>query len=228
MSAAIIAIRPEPGLSSTIAVGKAHGLDIIGLPLSQTEPVGWELPDLTGVDALLVGSANVFRHGGEALGELTHLPVHAVGEATAEAARETGFQVAAIGQGGLQNLLNSADPAPNHFLRLAGEERISLKPPESTAITEKVVYRVRNLPLNATQAALFATPAMVLLHSASSAAHFAKECKRLGLDRPRISLAALGPRILAAAGAGWAEARAAAAPADSELLALAQDMWQRH
>ncbi len=225
MAKAIIAIRPQPGLSATIDAGAELGLKIQGIPLSQTEPVAWELPDLKGIDALLVGSANVFRHAGQALDRLTRLPVHAVGQTTAAAASQAGFELADIGEGGLQNLLDEHSASPKHFLRLAGEERISLHPPEGTTIIEKVVYRVRNLPLEDAQKAAF-DDAIVLLHSASSAQHFANECERLGLDRSRIVLAALGPRILAAAGSGWASAKAASKPSDSELLAMAKDMWQ--
>jgi len=85
---------------------------------------------------------------------------------------------------------------------------------------------VRNVPLAEVDAEMFKTPAIILLYSAASAQHFAKECKRLGVDCANISLAALGPRILAAAGSGWAEARAAPGPSESELLAMARDMWQ--
>ncbi len=222
MKAAIIAIRPEPGLASTIALGAEAGLTIEGNPLSKAEPVAWDLPADEGINTLLAGSANVFRHGGEKLHRLKHLPVHAVGQATADAARDAGFEVAVVGSGGLQKLLDAQAGSSHRYLRLAGEERITLDPPNGAKIAEKVVYRMQNLPL---QGAI-STRAIVLLHSASSAQHFANECDRLGLDRMCISLAALGPRILAAAGPGWAEARAAASPNDSELLVLAHKMWQ--
>jgi uroporphyrinogen-III synthase len=64
----------------------------------------------------------------------------------------------------------------------------------------------------------------VLLHSAVAARHLAAECDRLGIPRAAIALAALGQRIAAAAGEGWRELRAAAAPRDATLLALARDM----
>lgn len=221
MGRAIIAIRPEPGLSSTLDLGKELGLPIEGIALSAAEPVAWDAPNLTHVDALLTGSANVFRHGGENLRTLTHLPVYAVGQATAEAARGAGFKVAHIGTGGLQKLLDQLGEK-HHFLRLAGEEQITLHPPKDVTITEKVVYRIRHLPLENAPP----LPSIVLLYSASAAQHFANECARLGVDRGQITLAALGPRILAAAGSGWAGTHAPASPNDAELLALAQDLWQ--
>ncbi len=222
----IIAVRPEPGLSSTLELGEELGLPIQGFALSAAEPVAWQIPDVRQMQALLVGSANAFRHGGSKLSELTHLPVHAVGQATAEVARDAGFKVALSGEGGLQHVLDTLAVPPIHYLRLAGEERISLTPPEGVTITEKVVYRMHEIAMSDEQAKLMTVPAIVLLYSASSAQHFAKECDRLGIDKSRISLAALGPRILAAAGSGWADTRAAPRPRDAELLAMAQDMWQ--
>ena len=46
-------------------------------------------------DGLLLTSANAMRYGGEGLRALRGLKVYAVGEATAEAAREAGFDIAA-------------------------------------------------------------------------------------------------------------------------------------
>ncbi len=66
--------------------------------------------------------------------------------------------------------------------------------------------------------------ALVLLHSAATARHFANECDRLGLARGSITLAALGPRIAAAAGDGWAAIHIASRPDDAALLAMAQEL----
>jgi uroporphyrinogen-III synthase len=66
--------------------------------------------------------------------------------------------------------------------------------------------------------------ALVLLHSAAAARHFAAECERLAVQRGAIRLAALGPRIAEAAGAGWADVRSATEANEPALLALARDM----
>ena len=58
------AIRPEPGLSKTIAAGAARALPIAGVALFKVIPSGWTLPDLEAFDALLVGSANAFPMAG--------------------------------------------------------------------------------------------------------------------------------------------------------------------
>lgn len=222
----VFAIRPEPGLSATIAAGAACGLPIAGYPLSRIAPSGWTLPDLAGIDALLVGSANVFRHGGEKLQALAHLPVLAVGKASAKAAEGAGFKVAAIGTGGLQSLLDALEPGFNHLLRLAGEQHVALNLPAGRELTLRVVYRVQDTDIKPEFERELNKGALVLLHSAAAARHFAEECDRLGLDRSVIALAALGPRILEPVGEGWLSARSAVAPNEAALLALAQDMCQ--
>ncbi len=219
MSHTIVAIRPEPGLSATIAAGRQLGLEIAGIPLSQVEPVSWELPEVDAVDALLIGSANAIRHGGAQLSALTHLPAYAVGRATADALEQAGFQVAAVGEGGLQGLLN-ASSSPRRMLRLAGEERIELELPAGMSMVERAVYRVAKLPLSRDLMLEVRVNPLILLHSAGSAEHFAAEIDRFGVDRGGISLAALGPRIAAAAGGGWSTIHIADRPNDVELLAM--------
>ncbi|MEO1648472.1 MAG: uroporphyrinogen-III synthase, partial [Pseudomonadota bacterium] len=121
----ILAIRPEPGLSATLAMGRGMGLDMRGFALSHVKPVAWELPPPDRFDALLIGSANAMRMGGENLAKLTHLPVHAVGEATSQEARAAGFEVAKQGKGGLQTVIDTVTP-PIRYLRLVGNEYVDL------------------------------------------------------------------------------------------------------
>ncbi len=173
-------------------------------------------------DAILAGSANAFRHGGKKLAKLTHLPVYCVGRATADAARDAGFGVAAIGQGGLQVLLDKIEPG-TRLLRLAGEERVTLEIAQGVQIEERVVYRTcpqelsrGHLPVNG----------VIALHSGAAARHFADEVARLGVDRSEIVLLALGPRIAECAGEGWGAIHIGAAPDDSALLAMAQALCQ--
>ena len=104
---------------------------------------------------------------------------------------------------------------------------MTLSPPPGVSIEERVVYASEPLPLPPELEALLARgSAVVLLHSAEAAHRFAALCDSHRLDRSRIRLAALGPRIAAAAGEGWAAMRAAAAPNDTALLALAREMCQ--
>ncbi len=220
-----LALRPEPGLSATLEKARALGLAITGLALSEIRPVAWDCPDPAGFDGLLIGSANAFLHGGPNLALLDDKPAYVVGAATADAARAAGFSVAMTGSGGLQGVLD-AIPAPCHLLRIAGEEHILLTAPAGVQFTEVIAYRSLALPLDPAAPLLTEGGALVLLHSAATARHFAEECDRLGLPRDAIALAALGPRIATAAGEGWAAVRTASRPDETALLALARELCQ--
>ncbi len=216
----LLIVRPEPRCTASVAAAKALGLNAIGVPLFAIEPVAWSRPDEP-FDAILAGSANAFRQGGPQLAGLRHLPVYAVGEATAEAAFAAGFAVARVGEGGLQQVLAGL-AAPLRLLRLAGAERVELSPPSGVELIERVVYTA--VPLSFTH--LPAEPTVVALHSAAAAQHFADECDRLGLNRAQLTLVCIGPRVAAAAGSGWAAVHAAPSPTDAALLALAADLCQ--
>lgn len=221
----IFAIRPEPGLQATLAAARELGLAIIGRPLFDVVPLAWDAPVPDAYDGLLIGSANAFRHGGKALESLTNLPVYAVGQATAQAAREAGFTVAQTGSGGLQQLVDRLAP-PLRLLRLAGAEHVPLNVSNNVLIDVRNIYDVRPVALSGSdEVSLRAAKPLVLLHSAAAARHFAQECARRGLDKARIALACIGPRVAEAAGEGWRDVQSAPQPDDAALLALAHDMW---
>ena len=225
---ALLVIRPEPGNARTLAAARALGLDARAVPLFVVEAIAWEPPDPAKFDAVLLGSANALRHGGAALARYAGLPVYAVGTTTAEAARAAGFAVAACGEGGLSALLpRLVADGRNRVLRLSGEAHVALDPPPGVVIETAVVYAARPVPLPT--AAVPAHGAVVALHSGEAARHLAAECDRLGLDRGRIALACLAPRVAAAAGEGWADKRVAPTSepvGEAALLALARDMCQ--
>ena len=224
MTETIVAIRPEPGLAKTIATARDGGVAIEGFALSEVRPLAWEPPPPGSYDALLLGSANALHHGGPALETMRGKPVFAVGETTADAARRAGFAVHGVGRGGLQGLLDTLGEESIRFLRLAGADRVPLKPPPGISIATRTVYASEPLEMPKELANLLRGRALVLLHSAASARHFASECRRLRISRQPVRIAALGPRIAAAAGEGWREVRSARNPRDSLLLALVRDM----
>lgn len=223
MSLPVLAIRPEPGCSATVAAGKALGLVIEPCPLSELRPLDWSIPS-GNFDGLLLGSANALRLGGPLVDKLVDKPVYAVGKTTAEEARRRGLRVARSGEGGLQALLDSLAGESLRLLRLAGRERMPLTPPSGISIETAIVYESHALLLTERAAEFIRGGALVLLHSAAAARHFASECDRLAVHRGDIRLAALGSRIAEAAGAGWAALRSAAEPNEAALLALACDM----
>ena len=220
----IFAIRSEPGLQSTLQAARDLNMAVLGRPLFEVVPVAWDAPDADAFDALLLGSANAIRHGGAALEKLLDLPVHAVGEATATAAREAGFTVAQTGSGGLQTLVDAAE-GEIRFLRLAGSKHVPLNLPDGVSVITRIVYDVRALRLSGSdEVSLRASEPLVLLHSAAAARHFTAECERRGLDKSRIALACIGPRVAEAAGSGWRDCQSVPQPDDGALLALARNM----
>lgn len=225
MSRKLLVIRPEPGNAETVSAARKLGLDVVSVPLQQVVPVAWELPD-GDFDGLLVGSANVFRHGGEQLHRLRALPVHAVGERTAEEARVHGFSVGTIGKGGLQSVLDTVEgegPLRSlRLLRLGGEQRVPLDGPDHIEIVEQPVYRLEPLALSDEAVSVLQAGPCVMLHSVGSTHVFLSESQRVGVDISQITLIALGKRIADAAGTGWQAVEIASEPNDMALLALAR------
>ncbi|WP_188643875.1 uroporphyrinogen-III synthase [Tsuneonella deserti] len=225
MNRPLLVLRPEPGLAQTLALATTMGLRALGAPLFEIEPVPWTAPAAETFDGILAGSANAFRHGGSSLASLAKLPVHAVGQRTADAARTAGFTVATAGATNLQRVLDQLAP-PLRLLRLAGEKRVMLEAPQGIEIEERALYRARPLALGHEAADLLLDDAIALLHSGEAARHFAQECARLGIDRAGVAIAALAPRIAEAAGTGWREVATAQEPSDRALLVMAADMCQ--
>ncbi|MFT4025249.1 MAG: uroporphyrinogen-III synthase [Novosphingobium sp.] len=221
----LVVIRPQPGADATLAAAAALGLAARAFPLFEVEPVAWEAPDPADIDALLVGSANALRHAGIALERFRDKPAHAVGQATAAACRAAGLTVAATGSGGLERVLADIR-GPARLLRLAGREHVALSAPPGVELVERVVYASNPQPLPPALAELLRAPAVVMLHSATAAQHFAAECDRLAVDRARIGLVTIGPRVTAACGPGWAALATAATPDDAALLAQARHLCQ--
>jgi uroporphyrinogen-III synthase len=222
----LIVIRPQPGCDATVNAARARGLDSQGFPLFEVRPRPWDAPARQSFDALLLGSANALRHAGAALTAYAGMPAYAVGAKTARAAEDAGLRVIAAGSGGLEAVLPEVHPEHRRLLRLAGETRVTLHLPPGMLITERVVYASEPVAMPDGLAAILKSSALVLLHSAEGAQHFSRECTRLGIAREGIALAALGPRIAAAAGSGWQSVSTAATPCDSALLALAANLCQ--
>jgi uroporphyrinogen-III synthase len=219
----IVAIRPEPGLSSTIARAIEVDLEIRGEPLFEVVPVRWDPPPPQNFDALLIGSANAIRQAGEALDLYRDLPIHAVGATTAMVAQEFGLHVASVGEGGLQDVLD-AQPDAMRYLRLTGRAHMTLDARRHREVTTRIVYESVALPIGAALAELLREGALVLLHSGEAARHFAAECNRLKIDRANVRLVALGSRIAAAAGTGWQAVDCPIQPNEGALFALLRDM----
>lgn len=226
ISPRLLVLRPQPGATATAQALRAAGHDPLVTPLFAIEPVAWTPADAEAYDALLVGSANVFRQGGPALADLKNLPVYAVGGKTARMASDLGFKVRGQGSGGLAAVLPMlVDDGHLHVLRLAGEDHVDL-PATRLAIDTRIVYRSRALPMPDALRDALTQPAIALLHSARAAQHFAALIDSAGIDRSHISLALFAPALVDAAGTGWARIRVAATADDRALLDVVAGLCQ--
>ena len=214
----VLVLRPEPGASATVAKARAMGMDAVAAPLFEVEPIAWEAPEASRFDGLLLTSANALRHGGVGLTMLRGLPAYAVGEATAEAAREAGFDIAATGDSGVDRLLASIEPDLK-LLHLCGEDR--REPTEATqAITPVAVYRAVPIEMPDLPEA---TDNVALIHSPRAGRRFAE----LVQDRGTISIAAISRAAADAAEQGWRTVQVARQPSDDALLALAASLCNK-
>lgn len=216
----VLVLRPEPGASATVKRARERGLDARAIPLFEVEPVPWTVPEAGGFDALLLTSANAVRHAGEGLGELRGLPVYAVGAATADAARQAGFDVASHGDVGIERLLASIEPGLR-LLHLAGEDR-TVPDGARQNIQSIVVYRSREKEgvdlgdINGVVA---------LIHSPRAGARLAELIEPRA--RSSVAIAAISGEAAKAAGGGWASVDAADSPSDEALLALTERLCNK-
>ena len=207
----LLVLLPEPGASATVRHAQALGLDAIAVPLFKIEAIDWRAPGGSGFDGLLLTSANAIRAGGEQIEELRKLKVYAVGEATAKAAREAGFDIVASGDAGVDRLLSSIEPELK-LLHLCGADRREPRDAKQ-AITAVAVYRatpIDNPDLSP------ATGSVALIHSPRAGTRLGE----LIADRSSISIAAISEAAADAAGIGWKSVEAAERPSEEALLAL--------
>lgn len=203
----LVLLRPEPGGSVSAARARAMGLEVRQWPLFEARPLDWTAPDAREFDGLLLTSANAVRLAGPQLSELADLPVHAVGAATAEAAREAGLRILATGDGGLAGMRL---PSEARLLHLAGRDHRHAGVAQTIAVYEAAA-------VNWDEGFPSLAGTVVAVHSPRAGARLAE----LASDKPQAAIAAISPAAAAACGGGWQQVEAAASPDDAALLALA-------
>lgn len=230
----VLVTRPEPSATRTAERLKAMGHEPLLLPLfvatHDRSAIERTLADER-PDALVVTSAEALRALGTA-GSLADLPLFAVGDRTAAAAREAGFHTieTAAGDGralaGLLAARFSNAPKPS-LLYLAGEPRA---PHLEQALAEQrftvkpaICYRMQPVELTASevQAVFDRKPEAVLLYSSEAARRFFD----LVADHLQKGLAGrilcLSPAIAAVVPADMSEQiECAASPDENSLFAL--------
>lgn len=214
MSRAIAVLRPEPGNRVTASAIEAAGRRAIRLPLFETRPVPWGVTDPGAFDALILTSANALRHGGDGLRQLRALPVYAVGNVTAEAARRHGFNVVMIGDSGAVALLKRAHAAGvRRALHLGGRERTIT---EGSVVARAItVYAGDTLPVSSDVVARL-RGSVALVQSARAGARLAEITSPD--DRTGIAIVAISAQAALAAGTGWESVHVPSAPSSEALI----------
>jgi uroporphyrinogen-III synthase len=212
----LLVLRPEPGASATVARARERGLEAIAVPLFRIEQLAWRAPDPAAFDGLLLTSANALRSGGAQLQGLRQLPVYAVGEATAEVARNAGFDVAATGDSGVDALLASIGGLK--LLHLCGEDR---RAPQAASQQITAIAAYRAVPIEADLG--WVERAVALIHSPRAGRRFAQ----LADDRASTIVAAISAAAAEAVGDGWQAVETAERPTDGALLALAASLCNK-
>ncbi len=221
MTKSVIILRPQNSANETAKRAHDLGLSFIVDPLFVVEPLAWSAPPPEQFDAMMLTSSNAVTQAGPDLQKYGQLPVLAVGEATATAARAAGLEVAVIGDRGAEELLQALpDGRFPRILRLTGKDHVQLARSDHQ-ITMCRVYESRALPLGEKAQAALQRGDVVLLYSVRAAKILVSEMSRLNLDPSINAVAALSANIAMAAGKGWKSVDAAPQPTDDALLSLA-------
>jgi uroporphyrinogen-III synthase len=102
----VLVTRPEPDNETTATALRAKGLEVLLSPMLRFETVAFEIDPDARHGAVVVTSANAVHAlaGHPAQKSLLPLPLFAVGERTAEAARQAGFQTVTAAGGDAASL----------------------------------------------------------------------------------------------------------------------------
>ena len=211
--------RAQPGAARTAARLTALGYDPVVAPLLAIRPLPDALktaPNFATVAALAFTSPNGVAAFAALTLDLRDLPVFAVGDATAEAARDAGFTDARSAAGDIHALAALIKASPIQGLILAPGAR----EPAGDLPALLPEHAVRRLPVYAAEETDADTPAdfdAVLLHSPRAARAFAR------IATPETAANRLAVCISAAAAApltafSFTEIRTADAPDENSVL----------
>ena len=150
----VVVTRPRVDAERTATVLRACGHEVLMAPLMHIEPIAANLDgEWSGIIVTSTNAASAIRDN-SARNALTKLPLFAVGQRTAETARESGFENI-LSAGGdardLVQLIATSRPEGNApLLYLAGEDRaVDLNKELSArglAAEMRIVYRAVTLP----------------------------------------------------------------------------------
>jgi uroporphyrinogen-III synthase len=230
-AAGLLITRPEPGASETAVRVAALGYQPVVAPLLEIRPLRAPLPPSGRMQAILATSGNAIP----ALpASHRHLPLFAVGEATAARARAAGFTNVFSADGDAAAL---AALVTRHCHRQAGPLMLATGRGEGAAlvadlrahdfrVNRRVVYAatpVAGLPGVARDAITSGRLAAALFFSAETARHFVRLLQAAGLHEALRSMDALAigkHAAVALQALPWRRIHVAARPNQDAMLAL--------
>lgn len=217
----VLVTRPAPG--ATAAKWRGRGATVTVAPLMAVAAHDWTPPSEP-PGAVAFTSANGVRLAGAAADAYRALPAYAVGTATAAAATAAGWTDVRDGGGTATTLFaRAAADGVTTLLHLAGVDRVAATVPTGLSVTVAEVYAANLLDLPSHVATRLDERRIdaVLLYSARTARHFARQIDTLAVARGGIAIVALSAAVAAAAGSGWRAVATAASPDDDALFAAA-------
>jgi len=228
----LLVTRPEPDAGREAEALAARGHEAVLAPLLKIEFTRDVPLDFAGVQALIVTSRNALRALRE-LPDARKLPLFAVGEATARAARDIGFANVTTGPGTAEELaeLIAATLEPKHgpLVHLAGEtlafdlkSRLEAK---GFTLRQPVLYRARpaeQLPAQALSLLKSGKVDGAILLSPLTARTFALLIEKHGVvtQGRRLVCYCLSQAVAEVLSLLGFEVRVAARPREEEVLAL--------
>ena len=222
----LLLLRPEPAAQISLARALALNLDAHSFPLFRTTPVAWRVPDPKDYSGLMLTSANAVRLSGEGLAQLLSMPVFAVGEASATAARDAGFTSMVTGDADVARLLARLAPLGHQkLLHLCGADYISADS-DLIEVERRPVYRAEPVEPPAGLITILDRSPVIAVHSPRAASRIAALCDQYNIDRSTICIAAISANAAAAAGDGWQKLAIADKPRDVDVIEAAKTLCQ--
>jgi uroporphyrinogen-III synthase len=229
----VVVTRPQADSERTAATLRARGHEVLVAPLLQVEPVAIDFG--SGWGGIIITSANApgAIAGHPARDKLVKLPLFAVGQRSADAARQAGFSNVTSAGGDVRDLVRliasrCADAAAP-LLYLAGEDRAADLLAElvarGIAVEMAVVYRAITAPFPpALTAALKAGEVDAVLHfSKRSAENYIAGARQAGIVAQAVAVRHLclaQPIAEPLSGAGAGGIGVATRPDEAALIAL--------
>ena len=228
---AVLITRPEPGANETAARVAALGFQPVVAPLLAINPLPTPLPPSGQVQAILVTSSNAIP----ALpASHQHLPVFAVGDATAQRARAAGFERVASADGDAaalaalvaRTVVAHAGPLLLATGRGQGNSLAADLRRRGFAVVRRVVYAAKPVPALPAAAIVVlgaGTVRAAMFFSAETARTFVHLLEGTPLHEAVRTVDALAigkPAAVALEALPWRRIRVAARPDQDAMLAL--------